>query len=519
MTLDRLPVTFRALFFVLLISGIVVAKIRVDLATKHYVDDDNRVRIFHGVNAVYKTAPYHPSFGAFDPETSLNEEDIRNLHSWGVNFIRLGMMWPGVEPQRGQYNMTYINVMKQLIETLQRYDIFVLLDCHQDLLSPKFCGEGVPDFAAIVDPLTPPFPSPSLFEPLPTDPNTGYPETKACLEYEFARFYLASATNSAFQNLYDDKDGIKQSFGAFWQLVAKNFAKYPNVMGYELINEPWAGDVYRNLKLLYPKYADLHNLQPFYDYLATQIRQIDEETLIFFEQNLVDNGLLDQTGFTHVPGGDQYSNRSVLSYHIYCGFTNRTGDPGSWTIVCDGVQDLIYEFAMKEVRRLGAGGFMTEFGALDDLPNGIDNIVNLLNMADTFQQSWSWWQYKSYNDITTSATGGSESFYNTDGSLQNAKVKALARTYPMAIAGYPKHYVFFPVTGIFRLTYTANNAATAPTIIYVCTEFVYPKGYNVVINPSNYATWSKTSDPNRVQINHVSTIPNGTVLEVIIVPM
>jgi hypothetical protein len=60
------------------------------------------------------------------------------------------MMWPGVEPQRGQYNMTYINVMKQLIETLQRYDIFVLLDCHQDLLSPKFCGEGVPDFAAIV---------------------------------------------------------------------------------------------------------------------------------------------------------------------------------------------------------------------------------------------------------------------------------------------------------------------------------------------------------------------------------
>jgi len=34
---------------------------------------------------------------------------------------------------------------------------------------------------------------------------------------------------------------------------------------------------------------------------------------------------------------------------------------------------------MKEVRRLGAGGFMTEFGALDDLPNGIDNIVNLLS--------------------------------------------------------------------------------------------------------------------------------------------
>jgi len=58
------------------------------------------------------------------------------------------------------------------------------------------------------------------------------------MQYEFARFYLASATNSAFQNLYDDKNGIRKSFGEFWQLVAKNFGKYPNVMGYELINEP-----------------------------------------------------------------------------------------------------------------------------------------------------------------------------------------------------------------------------------------------------------------------------------------
>ena len=63
------------------------------------------------------------------------------------------------------------------------------------------------------------------------------------------------------------------------------------------------------------------------------------------------------------------------------------------------------------------------------------------------------------------------------------------------------------------------QAATAPTIIYVCTEFVYPKGFNVVINPSNYATWSKTSDPNRIQINHVTTIPDYSVIEVLIVPM
>jgi hypothetical protein len=36
----------------------------------------------------------------------------------------------------------------------------------------------------------------------------------------------------------------------------------------------------------------------------------------------------------------------------------------------------------------------------------------------------------------------------------------------MAIAGYPKHYVFFPVTGIFRLTYTANNVRTNTDILF-----------------------------------------------------
>lgn len=28
---------------------------------------------------------------------------------------RLGMMWPGVEPEKGQYNQTYIDIAKSLV--------------------------------------------------------------------------------------------------------------------------------------------------------------------------------------------------------------------------------------------------------------------------------------------------------------------------------------------------------------------------------------------------------------------
>jgi len=55
---------------------------------------------------------------------------------------RLGMMWPGAEPSRGQYNQSYFDAVKKIVRNLAARDIQVLLDMHQDLLSGKFCGEG-----------------------------------------------------------------------------------------------------------------------------------------------------------------------------------------------------------------------------------------------------------------------------------------------------------------------------------------------------------------------------------------
>jgi aryl-phospho-beta-D-glucosidase BglC (GH1 family) len=64
--------------------------------------------LFHGVNVVYKMDPYIPSQGAFDPENSLNEQDILNLQSWGINFVRLGVMWEAVERTKGVYDINYL---------------------------------------------------------------------------------------------------------------------------------------------------------------------------------------------------------------------------------------------------------------------------------------------------------------------------------------------------------------------------------------------------------------------------
>jgi len=52
---------------------------------------------------------------------------------------------------------------------------------------------------------------------------------------------------------------------------------------YELINEPWAGNVFAHPTLLLPGNAGSKNLQPTYDKVANAIRSVDANTQIFYE--------------------------------------------------------------------------------------------------------------------------------------------------------------------------------------------------------------------------------------------
>ena len=86
-----------------------------------------RARLFHGVNIVsfilvlsvaiytflkvFKSFPFHPDNGStFDPEYSLNDEDVQFLSDNGFNVVRFYVAWPGVEPVKDQYNSTYLDV-------------------------------------------------------------------------------------------------------------------------------------------------------------------------------------------------------------------------------------------------------------------------------------------------------------------------------------------------------------------------------------------------------------------------
>ena len=98
-------------------------------------------------------------------------------------------------------------------------------------------------------------------------------------------FILSSfSLSESVGRLYDNYEGLLDQFALFWGEVARTFAGSKtwnlldrlshtwvhlnftdeHVLGYEIMNEPWCGDVYEDPTLLVPGVADRRYLQPMY---------------------------------------------------------------------------------------------------------------------------------------------------------------------------------------------------------------------------------------------------------------
>lgn len=431
---------------------------KITVKSDKLVDLSGRVRIFHGFNAVNKGPPWYPEY-------LLNNTKLDLYQSWGFNAVRLGMMWTGLEPKEGQFNQTYIDVMSQIVTKLQDHGMYVILDMHQDVLSSAFQSyDGIPKW---------------LLEKLPPSPNSFPWPLPPFSNQSWALGYLTQATGIAFQGIYDNYAGSLDHFVTFWQTVAQSFSSYTSVLGYELINEPWAGDIYSNPLLLLPGLAGQANLQHVYNRLSLAIREVDSDTLIFYEPvtwGVFLNGNYTGSGFQSVPGGHHFQNNSVFSYHYYCWLLNapveNTATRSLSQDICDQVIGVkMFEAVKAEVKRLGGSAFLTEFGLCepdgDPASEGTTECEFVLRQADNHLQSWTYWDSKFFDDL---------------GNVRSEVIHPFARPFAYAISGQPLSMHFTIETSEFRFVFLPDAEIAAPTLIYV-PPLHYPYGINVVISP------------------------------------
>lgn len=306
-----------------------------------------------------------------------------------------------------------------------------------------------------------------------------------CLKEMFANYYNTKQNVAGFGALFSNEDNMNDKFVAYWDATSARFAKNPYVIGYDPLNEPSPGNNVKDPTLRIPGVMDRKHLAPTYAKIFDKYIKNDDKAMMWFEpvtdpdvDGWTDGGSIYPVGFETPPGGKIGSANHVLNDHTYCCQLGGDPSPCASGEPDPALADECLVWHKKRIgtrsldaERLGVPYHITEFGACLTEGPCTQEINQVCDVADDHLVGWAYWQFKYYADLTTSAGTGSEGFYNQDGSLQDWKVKALARSYLMFTQGVLTTHKFDTTTSGLTASFTVDTSIKAPTVIYQSDEY------------------------------------------------
>jgi endoglycosylceramidase len=385
------------------------------------VDIAGRQVVLRGVNVGGRAKL--PPFIPFDFDESRDfqaqsDTFFDRVRALGAGVVRLTLSWEGLEPERGTWNLDYLDQYTAMMNSAHERDIAVIVDFHQDAFARAICGDGfplwtVPDeiVADAPDPC-PPFPAWGLVYLDPT-----------------------SAANRAFQRLWEDRDGLQDDFERFWRFVASSLASHPALAAFEIINEPPAGT--ESVETF-----EVDVLPAFYDRIgAAIVEEAGAETTLMLDGRAGDalgtiNDLLVRPDLPAV----------VYAPHFYDPIVAVNAPMTDPDRVAQGVRNTLAAGA-----RLGAPVILGEFGAQNTYPSKGDYLRVIYEALDASLAHGAMW------DVTQSGTlwnGENFSALAADGSERDW-VGEIDRAVPRAVSGEIVRFDFDPDAVAFDLEVTS----------------------------------------------------------------
>ncbi len=350
---------------------------------------------------------------------------------WGMNGIRFVMQWAAIEPEEGVYDASYLDAVAERIGWAQDASLSVVLDMHQDVYGMGFelgGGDGAPLWSC---------PAENYAGFMPTSP--------------WAVEDLEAGVSNCFDNLWHDAT-TQAHFAEAWRRVAARLAGYDNVVGFDVINEPYWG--HHQLDYFEP---DL--LGPFYEMIVPIVRSAAPGWVAFLEPSSARN--LGVATRLPVPSFTNY----VYAPHAYDKTAEQYGvfDPSDVPGVLSNISALA-----GEAKNLGGALWIGEYGGVAT-ESGITQYMKAdYDGAGAVAGSSMIWDY----------TKGGYGLLNVDGTEAQPLVNAVVKPYPERVAGDPISWAFDESTSTFTLTYHARASVTAPTVVSVPAR-VYPAGFVV----------------------------------------
>jgi endoglycosylceramidase len=417
------------------------------------VDDDGRVVLLHGVNVVWKAAPYYPP----DQPGGLTDVDLQRIAGHGWNAIRLGVSFAGLMPQKGVVDHTYLDHVRSIVDRIARHGLYTLVDLHQDAMGPPWGGNGFPLWAIHQTPALQ-----ALEPPLPFPLNAVAPSHTLAWDFFWGDQKLDPGDPQGVQGYLTDAIGA----------LADRVADAPGMAGIEIVNEVWGGTpvlACAPTLLVGCPLVD-REVQRAWQRITDRIRAASDDLLVWWEPastfNLTVPTLLDQPPVTPVVSDPQVA----FAFHDYCAFgelSTYLDLPKELQLTCDAYHDRTWANAAAMRARSGWPQLVTEFGNIDDAAE----LDRALSRSDAAFTGWQYWAYGGGFQVRPAST---EPFSPT-------QLSRLSRTYPTATAGAPGPLAFDPATGVMTYSYAPPARAGGPPTEIAVSDVHDPHGYAVQV--------------------------------------
>ncbi|MBW2457224.1 MAG: cellulase family glycosylhydrolase [Deltaproteobacteria bacterium] len=411
---------------------------------------DGRAVILRGVNlaGAHKTAPY---FGFHQlPDFQRVRAD------WGMNSIRLLILWAAIEPTPGVYDEAYLDQVERRLDWAWQANLHVVLDMHQDVYGEGFGGDGAPRWT--------------------------------CDEAHYEGFEPISPWFLNYQNehviaCFDalwTSDELMDHYAGAWRRVAERFAEHEAVVGFDVMNEPhWGSTIFS---------FEEDKLQPFYERVVKAVRQPAPHWVAFLEPSASRNiGL--PTGLTPF----SFPN-VVYAPHGYDTEAEQGNgfDYSRREALLTKLSELRADATM-----LGAALWIGEYGGTAESPGITAYMDAEYDGQGAVAAGSAYWAYD---------RDGGYGLLHPDGTEKAVLLDVIVRPYPMQVAGDPVSFAFDEASRTFTLKWRPDPAIEAPTEIAVPTR-TYPAGYSVACE--SCATERR---PGRVLVTHVPAAEQMTLV-------
>ncbi len=440
------------------------------------VDELGRERIFNGINMVYKGK--ENGDGTKDYKPDWTDETFASFKKFGINIIRLGLIWDAIEPECGKYYDEYLDMMVSYAEMCEKYGIYYYLDMHQDLYSARF-SDGAPDWATITD-------------------SYKYREPK----FIWAEgYFISKAVHRACDNFWNNTPingrGLQEHYCDMWKHVAEKFSGRPGLLGFDVMNEPYPGTdggkafrqivkggietvvfsgkvkrikAIKNIIKGEDKFTsalavlddrsvmksvtkpaestirqfDVKKYYPFLRKCASAIREVTDKGIIIMENCYYSNLGIPCTTPRLVYDNGVREENLMFAPHAY----DLTVDTPMTNTASNARVDGIFDEHRRTQLRLGTPVIIGEWGGMVDGSEEYPHLEHLLERFDSNKWSQTYWTYYS-------------------GLMGTKIMQIIARPYPQAVSGEIKSYGFNRRSRVFSLEYLHTQANNGQTEIFL----------------------------------------------------